>query len=130
MDGVGVGIDDGTCAVLAGVQALGLLEPDDDLTIRLPALFLKVTRQVLGECARCELPIGVEPLIVAGAEGDHVVVGSQVALFGESPQAVGCLPSQQGLNFGERPIRRTPARRRRPRPPPACVRYVEPDLSG
>ena len=86
--GVRIGVDDGTRTILAGVQTLGLLKPDNDRTIRLPLLILNVSRQMPGERIRGEFAIGVELLVVAFTQGDDVVIRCQVPIAGQALQPI------------------------------------------
>ena len=94
-----VGVDDRAGAVLAGVQALRPVETDDHLTIRLPPLLLKVFLQVLGEGLGGEIAICAQLLEVGHTEGNDVLVRNQGPSARERLNAVGGLPSQQGLQF-------------------------------
>ena len=95
----GVGVDDGSGAVLAGVQAPGLLEAEDHFTIGLPLLLLNISRQVLGERFRGQFAVSAYLLKIGHTEGNDIVVGSQEHPAGQSLHPVESLPTQQGLDL-------------------------------
>jgi hypothetical protein len=75
--GVGIRVDDGSGAVLAGVQAVGLLEPNHHLTVGLPVLLADVSGQVFGEGLGGEIPVGTDFPEVGLTKGDDVLIGSE-----------------------------------------------------
>jgi hypothetical protein len=91
--GAGVRIDDATGTVLAGVQVLRLLEPDDDITIRLPPVFPEVSPQVSGKSVRGDIAVGVDLLEVGPTEGNDVLVGCQQTATLQCLHTIGGLPA-------------------------------------
>src|ERR1700745_2780169 len=78
--GLDVGVDSTARAVLTGMQARRLLEPDDHITIRLPPLFIDIVGQVPRESGRLAIRVGAHLLKVVHTEGNDVFVGGQKAI--------------------------------------------------
>ncbi len=81
------------------MQVRQLLEPDDNITIRFPPLFMEIVGQVFSESARRETRVGGHPLEVVHTEGNDVLVGRQKAISMQWPHTVFGFPAQQGLNL-------------------------------
>ena len=97
--GLDIGVDSTAGAELAGMQVRQLLEPNDDITIRFPPLFMDVVGQVSSESARREIRIGAHLLKVVHTEGNDVFVGCQKAISAKWPDAVVGFTAQQSLNL-------------------------------
>ena len=97
--GLNIGVDSTTGAVLAGTQARQLLEPDDNLTIRLPPLFMDVVGQVPRESARCGVRVGAYFLEVVHTEGNDVFVWGQKAISLQLLNTVTSFATQQGFDL-------------------------------
>src|SRR5246127_785617 len=92
--GLDVGVDSTAGAVLTGMQARRLLEPDDHITIRLPPLFIDIVGQVRRESGRLETRIGAHLLKVVHTEGNDVFVGGQKAISRKRAYTVVGFPAQ------------------------------------
>src|SRR5579875_428033 len=97
--GLDVGVDNAAGAELAGVQARGLLEPDNHITICLPPLFPDISRQLFSKSLRRNCRIGAELLVVVGTESNDVFVGRQQAIALKRPYPVGSLAAQHGVDL-------------------------------
>ena len=86
--GLDIGVDSAAGAKLSGMQVRQLLEPNDDITIRFPPLFMDIVGQVSSESARREIRIGAHLLEVVHTEGNDVFVRRQKAISLKRPQAV------------------------------------------
>ena len=95
----GVGVDDGSGTVLAGVQALGLLEAEHHLTIGLPSLFMNISRQVPREGVCRQFPVGIDVSEIGQAEGNDVVIGDQEPLTGQDLHSVVGFSAQHRFHF-------------------------------
>ena len=85
---VGIGVDDGSGAELAGVQTLGSLESQDYFTVGLPSLLLNISPKMPGERFCGEFVVGAYLQEVGRADGDDVIVGRQEPPAGQCPYAV------------------------------------------
>ena len=73
--GVGVGVDDGSGAELAGVQTLGFLESQDYFTVGLPSLLLNISPKMPGERFCGEFAVCADLPEVGRADRDDVIIG-------------------------------------------------------
>ena len=92
--GLDIGIDSTAGAVLAGMQARRLLEPDDHITIRLPPLFIDIVGHVPRESARRGSRVGAYLREVVHTEGNDVFVGGQKTIPLERADTVLGFPAQ------------------------------------
>src|SRR6516162_2296321 len=92
--GLDIGVDSPSGAVLTGMQARGLLEPDDHITIRLPPPFIDIVSNVPSETVRREIRVGTHILEVVHTEGNDVFVGGQKTISLKGPDAVVGLAAQ------------------------------------